>query len=131
MLTTSPSNLIHRLVFFAGIGGTAAVVHLLVVLNLVHFFNIEPLIANLFAFLLAFNISFLGHKHLTFSKLKNEKQLSLPHFFIVAASAGMLNEFIYYMFLQYSNIHYMVALVFVIGLVSMYTFVLSKFWACR
>ena len=78
---TATLKLSHRLFFFTGTGSIAAGVHLLIVINLVTFLNIQPLIANIFAFFIAFNISFLGHKYLTFAKLQNEKQLSLPHFF--------------------------------------------------
>lgn len=128
---TAVIKLSHRLLYYTGIGATSACVHLLVVLNLVTYLNIQPLIANIFAFLIAFNVSFLGHKYLTFSKLQDEKQLSLPHFFLVASSAGILNECLYYLLLKYTHLNYMIALVLVLGLVSIYSYVLSRFWACR
>lgn len=128
---TAVLKLSHRLLYFTGIGATSACVHLLVVLNLVTYLNVQPLIANIFAFLIAFNVSFLGHKYLTFSKLQNEQQLSLPHFFLVASSAGILNECLYYLLLKYTHLNYMIALVLVLGLVSIYSYVLSRFWACR
>ena len=117
----------QQLLFFSGIGASAALAHLLSVLNLVSHFSIEPLLANV----IAFNISYLGHKYLTFSQLENQKQLSLPHFFLVAFSAGVLNELLYYLLLNYTTIHYLLALVVVLGLVATYSFFLSRFWACR
>ncbi len=121
----------QQLLFFSGIGASAALAHLLIVLNLVSHFSIEPLLANVIAFFIAFNISYLGHKYLTFSQLENQKQLSLPHFFLVAFSAGVLNELLYYLLLNYTTIHYLLALVVVLGLVATYSFFLSRFWACR
>lgn len=121
----------QQILFFSGIGGSAALAHLLVVLNLVSHFDIEPLVANIIAFFIAFNISYLGHKHLTFSQLENQKQLSLPHFFLVASSAGILNEVLYFLLLNYTSIHYLLALIVVLGLVAIYSFFLSRFWACR
>ena len=129
MISISRST--QQLLFFSGIGGSAALTHLLVVLNLVSHFAIEPLIANIIAFFIAFNISYLGHRYLTFSQLENQKQLSLPHFFLVATSAGALNEVLYYLLLSYTKIHYLLALVVVLGLAAIYSFFLSRFWACR
>lgn len=121
----------QQALFFSGIGGSAALTHLLIVLNLVSHFAIEPLLANVIAFFIAFNVSYFGHKYLTFSQLDNQKQLSLPHFFLVAASAGLLNEVLYFILLKYTSIHYLGALIMVLGLVAVYSFLLSRFWACR
>ncbi|RUR07214.1 GtrA family protein [Legionella sp. km772] len=121
----------QQVLFFAGVGAGAALTHLLVVLNLVNHFAIEPLLANLIAFFIAFNVSYLGHRYLSFSHLENKKQLSLPHFFLVASSAGALNELLYFLLLKYSSVHYLLALVVVLGLVAIYSFLLSRFWACR
>lgn len=131
VLTTASPNLSTRLFYFLMVGGIAALVHLLIVLGLVSHWQIHPLIANVIAFLIAFHVSFLGHKHLTFSKLKEQKQLSLPHFFIVAASAGIVNECLYFLILRYTQLNYLVALILVLGMVSVYSYVVSKCWACR
>lgn len=117
--------------YFVIIGASSALIHLLTVLCLVTFLQLRPLIANIFAFLLAFNVSYIGHKYLTFSKLDDEKRLSLPHFFLVASSAGVINEFLYFLILHYSTLNYVVALILVLGTVSIYSFLVSKFWACR
>ena len=121
----------QQILFFSGIGSSAALAHILIVLNLVSHFAIEPLIANIIAFFIAFNISYFGHKYLSFSQLENQKQLSLPHFFLVASSAGVLNEVLYFLLLNYTTIHYLMALMIVLGLVAIYSFFLSRFWACR
>lgn len=78
---TSALKLSHRLIYFTGVGVCAAIVHLLIVFNLVNFLNLQPLLTNVIAFLIAFNVSYLGHKYFTFNQLQDEKQLSLPHFF--------------------------------------------------
>jgi putative flippase GtrA len=128
---TLPLKLKHRLFYFIGIGGFACLVHLTSVFSLVTFLHIPVLIANPFGFLIAFNVSFLGHKHLTFMQMQNKKILRLPHFFMVAASAGVLNEAFYYLILRYTHLNYLVALILVLGFVSMYTFAISQLWACR
>jgi len=121
----------QELVFFSSIGIAAALTHVFIVLYLVDYFQLQPLGANIVAFFIAFNISYLGHKHLTFAHTKNNKQLSLPHFFLVASSAGVLNESCYFLLLTYTNINYLLALVIVLGFVAGYSFLLSRFWACR
>lgn len=117
--------------YYAGIGCTAALVHVLVIFLLVTYAHIPALYANIFAFFTAFNISFLGHKYLTFSKLDDAIALSLPHFFLVAASAGILNELLYFLMLRYTQLNYLLSLILVLGFVSIYSFVLSRYWACR
>ena len=131
VLITAALKLSHRLIFYTGIGATSAIVHILIVLNLVTYVQLNPLIANVFAFLIAFNISFLGHKYLTFSGLQDQKELSLPHFFLVAASAGLLNEALYFLLLRFTQLNYLIALILVLGLVAVYSYLLSRFWACR
>ncbi len=128
---TTPLKLRHRLFYFLGIGSTAAFVHLTTVFVLVTLINIPALVANIFGFLIAFNVSFVGHKHLTFSQMHDKKILRLSHFFIVAASAGILNETLYFLMLRYTSLNYLVSLFMVLGFVSIYSFTLSKFWACR
>lgn len=128
-MITAP-NLALRGCYFIGVGGFAALVHLSIVLACVSLFAISPLLANVLGFLMAFQVSFLGHKYLTFASL-NQKRLSLPHFFIVAATAGLLNEGLYFVFLQYTVLNYLQALIAVLAMVSVFTFVMSRFWACR
>ena len=128
---TTSLKLPHRLIYFGVTGISAAAVHILTVLALVTYMESKPLIANVFAFLLAFNVSFFGHRYFTFAKLHNQKQLSLPHFFLVASSAGIINELLYFLLLDYTPLNYLMSLIIVLGLVSVYSFILSRFWACR
>lgn len=131
VLTSEPLKLKHRIIYFIGIGSTAASVHILIVFILVHYTHIPALVANIFAFFTAFNVSFFGHKYLTFSQLHDKKILSLPHFFLVAASAGAINEVLYFLVLRYTHLNYLVALVLVLASISIYSFILSRYWACR
>jgi putative flippase GtrA len=127
----TPPKLSSRLICFGGIGSLAAIIHLFAVFNLVNYLHVQALGANIIAFLLAFNVSYLGHKYLTFSQLNDEKTLSLPHFFLVATSAGIMNEFLYFILLRFTSLNYLFALFIVLACVSVYNFSLSKLWACR
>lgn len=131
VLTTASLNLKHRLIYYVGIGGTAALVHLAIVYLLVSYVYFSALIANIFAFFTAFNVSYFGHKYLTFSQLHDQKTLKLPHFFMVAVSAGAINEGLYFLVLRFTHLNYMLALFLVLSFVSIYSFILSRYWACR
>lgn len=126
-ITASPHR---RLLYFTGIGATSTLVHISVVALLVPT-GIHPLVANIIAFLLAFNCSYFGHRYLTFANLAHNKKLQLPHFFLVAVTSGALNEYLYYLFLHYTHLHYLIALIIVVSLVAVFTFTASRFWACR
>lgn len=130
-MVSTTLKLSHRLTYFIGIGGIATLAHILMVLGMVSGNIFQPLIANIIAYLIAFNISFFGHKYFTFSKLDDQKKLSLPHFFIVAGTAGLINEGLYFLFLNYTSINYIISLILVLGMVAVYTYLLSRFWACR
>jgi putative flippase GtrA len=128
---TAPPKLSHRLLYFIGIGSSAAGIHLFTVFVLVHFLHIQVLIANILGFLIAFNISFVGHKHLTFSQLHDQKILRFPHFFLVASTGGILNETLYFLLLRHTTLNYMFALTLVLACVSIYSVTISRLWACR
>ena len=113
--------------YFLLIGAMAALTHL----SVVAYLDLEPLLSNIIAFLIAFNVSFFGHKYVTFAAIADQKKLRLPYFFLVAVSALLLNEFLYFLFLTYTSLHYLIALILVLIMVAVYTFVLSRFWACR
>jgi putative flippase GtrA len=130
-LTTAPLRLHHRLLYYAAIGGLAALTHVFIVFQLVSRITMHPLIANIIGFLVAFNVSYFGHKHMTFSRLKDEKELRLMHFFLVACSAGLLNELLYFLILRFTSLNYILALLVVLGSVSIYSFLVARFWACR
>lgn len=120
----------QRILYFTGIGITSTLVHLTVVVGLVTC-GLAPLIANIIAFLIAFNISFFGHRRLTFAQLQDNKQLQPLPFLLVAITAGILNEYMYYLLLHYTHLNYLVALILVVSLVAVFTFTASKLWACR
>lgn len=125
-----PLKLSHRLFYYIIIGGSAALVNLIMVFLQVEYLQVHPLLANIIAFLTAFNVSYFGHKHLTFANIE-QKQLSLPHFFLVASTALAINESLYFLFLKCTSLNYLIALSLVLILVSIYSFILSRFWACR
>ncbi len=113
---------------FGIIGIAAACTQFAGVFILVHFFHLHPLLANVFAFLVAFQVSFHGHKFWTFAS--EAKHLhAMSKFLVVALLSFCLNEGLYTYFLLRLHLNYLVALVIVLIIVPPITFILSKFWA--
>lgn len=120
-----------QLLPFAAVGILSTVIHIALVSVIVNLVLFKPLMANIIAYSLTVNISYLGHKYITFAGLDANKSLRLPHFLLISVTAFMLNEFLYFLFLHYTPINYFFSLIIVIGLVAIFTFFASKWWACR
>jgi putative flippase GtrA len=114
---------------FSIIGILAAMVHFIVLTSIVHFLHWHPLSANIIAFLVAYNVSYFGHKNWTFyQKEKSIGHTSWIKFFIVASLSFCLHESFYGIYLLVIP-SYQLALFFTLASVPPITFVLSKFWA--
>lgn len=123
--------MIKQISRFGIIGAIAAAVHFISVVAVVQYFNISPLIANIIAFLIAFNVSYFGHRYWTFDSGVNESQAMMRKFFIVAVFSFGLNQFLFYVLLKFAHIYYPLALFVVLMAVPPLTFVLSKTWAFK
>lgn len=114
---------------FIAVGVSALITHWLVVVLLVPLLGLHPLLANVVAFLVAFNVSYFGHRHLTFQASERTHRQTLPRFATVAASSFLLNEALYWALLSYTSLRYDIAMLLVLGSVAVLTYVLGKFWA--
>lgn len=116
---------------FVVVGGSAAATHLLVVGLLVQALGLQPLVANVLAFLVAFVVSYNGHALLTFSQSNARGWATVARFFSVACLSFVCNELLYMAVLHWLHWHYFWGLAVVLVVVAMGTFVLSKFWAFK
>lgn len=114
--------------WFVVVGALAALVHLSVVRGLVPL-GLPPLAANVFGFLVAFGVSYVGHRRFTFATAKASVRQSLPRFFATALASFALNEALYAILLATTALNYAVALFIVLVVVALVTFVVSKYWA--
>ena len=113
---------------FALVGVTALMVHWLVVRSLVPL-GLAPLVANVFGFLVAFNVSYFGHRKLTFKAEQLKHSRTLPKFATVALGSFAINEALYALLLLFTPLRYDIALFIVLGLVAVLTYLFSRFWA--
>ncbi|KAA0874352.1 GtrA family protein [Nitrincola tapanii] len=120
--------MLRQLLRFGGVGMTALVLHWCVVLLLVPF-GMAPLVANVFAFLLAFQVSYFGHRILTFGAQAIPHRQTFPRFASVAGLSFLVNESLYAILLTWTPLGYQWALLLVLALVAALTFVLSRYWA--
>ena len=115
---------------FGCVGVLATVTHLGVVALLVPM-GMHPLLANIFAFITAFSISYLGHRFWTFGERVTSHVTSVTRFFGVAILSFVLNEFLYFLFLHFTAFPYLLSLFLVLIIVTPITFLLSRLWAFR
>lgn len=118
----------QELFWFGVIGISALLTHFLFVLVLVPL-GLHPLVANVFAYLLAFQVSYWGHRLKTFDAGHLAHRRTLPRFFAVASLSFLLNEALYFLLLHYTPLDYRLALLIVLFAVAVVTFVLSRHWA--
>lgn len=113
---------------FGIVGVIAACVHISIVIFGVRQLGLRPLAANCFAYAIAFQVSYFGHKWWTFNDARPIMS-SIQRFFLVASVGFGLNESLYYTLLQVTPLNYSVALVIVLAVVPALTFILAKYWA--
>jgi putative flippase GtrA len=110
---------------FAAVGFLAMVIHLLTVAMLVPL-GLEVLVANCAGFLLAFQVSYVGHSSWTFRG--HRQSGSYFRLFVVSASGFAANEICYACLLELHFLHYLAALSIVLIGIAAATYLLSKFW---
>ena len=120
-------KIFFQLFRFGVIGLLAAVVHFSVVVLLVQMTKMQPLLANIFAFLIAFQVSYIGHRYWTFRDTVTKHRTAFSKLFLVNGLGFLANEGLFYIFLML-GIPYQIALIFVLLIIPIVTFVVNKFW---
>jgi len=121
----------QELTRFGTVGVSAAAVNFAMVLLLVSFVHLRPLLANVVAFLTAFQVSYHGHKRWTFGQHNARHVSVMTKFFIVAGLSFILNEGLFALLLRETHLYYPIALLVVLLVIPPITFILSKMWAFR
>lgn len=138
--------------WFLVVGASAALVHFLVLISIVSNTSISPAWANVFAFLVAFVVSFIGHFYLTFrqstSTITNNKPplaTIKPHhstkksalnilikWFASSAVGFIANQSLFVLGLNwFGERYYMLIWLIVTGIITVMTFSLGKLWAFK
>jgi putative flippase GtrA len=115
---------------FAVSGGLATATHVLVFVLLVEWLAVRPVLAAAPAFMVALFVSYGMNYHWTFSASGLHRVL-LPRFVVVALLGLALNLGITYAVVDVAHYWYGYALLMVVLLVPLVTFLLSKFWVFK
>ena len=119
--------------WFIAVGICAALTHLLIFTWLTHTtINIlRPKLANAAGFLVAFLVSFTGHRALSFQNAGTTVRQSFLRFVITALAGFISNEITFIILLRYVQLDPVLALLIAIVFAAGQTFVLSRFWGFR
>jgi putative flippase GtrA len=121
---------IDQLFRFGMVGVAALLVHWCLA-TFVIWRGMQPLLGNFLGFIVAFGVSYFGHRYITFATRDTHHSQTLPRFVVVAVTGFCVNQLMFYLLLRYTTIHYALSLFLVLGAVAAMTFVLSKTWAFR
>ena len=119
--------------WFVAVGITAAGVHLLT-FDVIHRYlapRLAPEIVNALSFLVAFTVSFAGHRLLSFPDTQLAVRQSLARFFGVAVGGFLINEAVFSTLLRRFDMAPRPALLVALLVAAGLTFVLSRYWAFR
>jgi putative flippase GtrA len=119
--------LLFQLVRFGLVGVTAAAIHFAIVVGLVQTLAYEPLVANMFAFLVSFQVSYFGHRRFTFNGTAALHSVAFPKLLSLQIFNFVANESMFY-FLLSLHLPYQMALLIVLATLPLFTFAVSKFW---
>jgi putative flippase GtrA len=90
-----------------------------------------PELANATGFVVAFFVSFAGHRWLSFQDAETSLLQSLKRFAVTAIAGFIANELMFVLLLRGFELPSWVALFFALVFASAQTFLLSRFWAFR
>lgn len=125
------NKLFRELFQFGIIGSCAAALHFSIVVFLVEINHIQPLLANVVAFIFAFQVSYWGNRYWTFSASNTLHRVALPKLFLVCSMGFMANESLFYVFLTQFHLAYPIALFLVLCILPLATFFVGKFWVFK
>ena len=131
---TGLNNLHKQGLFFLVVGSLNALIHFLSLIFSVQVLNIQPFFANIIAFIVAFTFGFFAHLKVTFQTVENKEHwiIILRKWFMSSIFGFLLNQSIFTLGIYVFGQKYYIAVWFVAtGLVTIFTFILAKFWAFK
>ena len=124
----SLTETLGQLMRFGVIGGLAAVTHYCIAIYLTDH-QVAAAWANLVAFIIAFWVSYFGHRYFSFDASDVSHQQTLPRFILVAVIGFILNESLLLLMLHFTKISIALGLPFIIVITAIFTFILSRQFA--
>ena len=123
-------GVLTQLLRFGLVGLLATAVHAIIALLLIRF-GFDPLFANPIAFLVAFQVSYIGHSKWSFNSTKPRRLSNIYRFFIVSASGILCSQGLLFGLLRLTELTASISLLIALGISAICTFYLSRQWAFR
>lgn len=120
--------------WFAAVGVAASATHFAVYWVITRYaavFSGHPEWANAAGFLVAFGVSFAGHRWLSFSDTRERVLTSLGRFVPTSVAGLLTNEAVFSGLLRLFGLPDVFALVVGMGTAAVQTYLLSRHWAFR
>lgn len=119
--------LLLQIARFGVVGLTAAAIHFFTVVGIVQWFAVKPLLANVVGFIVSFQMSYWGHRKWTFGDTVTLHRVAFSRLLVVQMVNFTANESLFFLFLTL-HLPYQVALLIVLTVLPVFTFLGSKFW---
>jgi putative flippase GtrA len=123
-------SLIIQLYRYALVGLTSAAIHFGSVVFLVQIFGFAPLSASIFAYPFSFQMSYWGHRLWTFDNTTASHLSAFPKLIMVQLVNFSVGQSLFFVFLK-MNIPYPIALLIVLAILPIFTFISSRWWVFR
>ena len=117
--------------WFVVVGSSAALIHLIVNGLSLDFLRIQNELANALGFIVAFLVSFLGHRNLSFKDTSTQALQSFLRFGLTAFGGFCTNEIIFMLLFSGAKVDDWLSLIAGIVAAAVQTFLLSRFWAFK
>jgi putative flippase GtrA len=128
-------KLFHQFLKFGVVGALATATHVSLYVLLVEWPELDPLTSNFLAFCVALLVTFLGNYHWTFAEEVRSGKLKRLRSFLklsLAALTGLaLNSAIVVLIVDILRLEYLLAIPFMVTLVPVVTFLITRLWAFR
>lgn len=115
---------------FGVVGVTAAAMNFCIVVLMVELKLLTPLVANVFGFIIAVQLSYWGHRLWTFSGTDALHKVAFPKLLSVQILNLIASEGLLYIFLML-KIPYQIALLIILTILPIFTFIANKLWVFR
>lgn len=110
------------------VGIAAALTHYAVAVGLQAYAIASVPWANCIGFMLAFPVSYIGHRHWSFNGRHLAHRQTLPRLFIVSVTGFFANQFLVLSAMHYLGWPFWLILGLVMALIASSMFLLSKYW---
>ena len=118
---------LRKIVTFGFVGVAASVLHFVVAVMVMRVFAAPILLANLFGFILAFSLSYVGHYKWTFQSNANHKD-SVPKFAITAVMGYLINNVVLIVLISVTGVELSVFILIAIGVAAATVYFISSRW---